>query len=218
MQVIGVVGDVKEWGLTQNPVPEGYSAFNGRSSFFLALHSPMRPDTLTAEARRSVSQLDAGLPLFNVRSMTEVIGDGASGSQFLSLLVGLFAAFAAVMAAVGIYGVLSHVVNQRTREIGIRMSLGASRGRVLAQVLSEGMRLVAAGSVLGIAGALAAGRIIASLLHTVKPNDPAVLLITAALLALIALAACIYSSAPRCAFGPDDGIAPRLKRISIRTS
>ena len=198
LQVVGLVSDVKQWGLTHAAVPEGYSPFDGRSSFFLVLHTPMRPDLLTPPARRALAVLDGSLPLFNVRSMAEVIGDGASGSQFLSLLVGLFAAFAAVMAAVGIYGVLSYVVNQRTREIGIRMSLGASRSRVLAQVLAEGMRLAVAGSVLGIAGALAAGRVMASLLHTVKPNDPAVLLTTAALLGVIALAAC-YIPARRAA-------------------
>ena len=190
-QVIGVVNDVREWSLTHAAVPEGYTAFDGSSRLFLILHTQMQPSSVTAAARRTLTQLDAGLPLFNVRTMAEVVGDSAQGSQFLSLLVGVFAAFAAVLAAVGIYGVLSYVVNQRTREIGIRMSLGASRGRVLGQVLAEGMRLAVLGFAIGLAGAFAAGRVMASLLHEVKPNDPAVLMGTTGLLAVIALAACL---------------------------
>jgi putative ABC transport system permease protein len=197
-QVIGVVNDVREWGLTEAAIPEAYSALTGEGRLFLVLHTPMRPSSLTAAARQAVAQLDGSLPLFNVRSMPEVIGDGAQGSQFLSLLVGCFAGFAALLAAVGIYGVLSYVVNQRTREIGIRMSLGASRGRVLGQVLAEGMRLAAIGFAIGVAGAMAAGRVMASLLHEVKPNDPAVLAGTTGLLAATALAAC-YIPARRAA-------------------
>ncbi len=197
-RVIGVVNDVREWGLTETAIPEGYSPLTNWGRLFLVLHTPLRPSSLTAAARQAVAQLDGSLPLYNVRSMAEVIGDGAQGSQFLSLLVGSFAAFAALLAAVGIYGVLSYVVNQRTREIGIRMSLGASRGRVLGQVLAEGMRLAAIGFAIGVAGAIAAGRVMASLLHEVKPNDPAVLAATTGLLAAIALAAC-YIPARRAA-------------------
>jgi putative ABC transport system permease protein len=197
-QVIGVVTDVKQWSLTHTPVPEAYSAFDGMSRFFVVLHSSMPPSSLTAGARQTLAQLDASLPLFNVRTMDEVIGDGAQGSQFLSLLVGSFAAFAALLAAVGIYGVLSYMVSQRTREIGIRMSLGASRRRVLGQVIWEGMRLALAGFAIGVAGAVAAGRVMASLLHQVQPNDPSVLLGTTALLAAITLAAC-YIPARRAA-------------------
>jgi putative ABC transport system permease protein len=130
--------------------------------------------------------------------MAEVIGDGVQGSQFLSVLVGSFAGFAALLAAIGIYGVLSYLVSQRTREIGIRMSLGASRGRVLGQVIWEGMRLATAGFAIGLAGAFAAGKVMASLLHEVEPRDPSVLLGTTALLALVTLAA-YYVSARRAA-------------------
>jgi len=197
-QVIGVVGDVREWGLTHAPVPEAYSAFDGRSYFFVVLHTSMRPSSVTPPVRQALAQLDRSLPLFNVRSMAEVIGDDAQGSQFLSQLVGSFAAFAALLAAIGIYGVLSYAVNQRMREIGIRMSLGASRGRVLAQVLVAGMRLAVLGFAIGLAGAFAAGRVMASLLHEVDPRDPAVLLGTTGLLTLITLAAC-YVPARRAA-------------------
>ena len=98
---------------------------------------------------------------------------------------------AALLAAVGIYGVLSYAVTQRTREIGIRISLGASQGRVLAEVLREGMILAAVGSAIGIAGALAAGKVLTTLLHQVKPGDPFILAATTGLLALVALVACL---------------------------
>jgi putative ABC transport system permease protein len=189
-QVIGVVNDVKEWGLTEAAISEGYTVFDADSGLFLVLHTPGRVSGIAAEARRAVAQLDSSLPLYNIRTMEEVIGEGAQGEQFLSLLVGSFAAFAALLAAVGIYGVLSYVVSQRTREIGIRMSLGASRGRVMGQVLLEGMRLAVIGFAIGVVGAVSAGHVMASLLHEVKPNDPAVLAGTTGLLAAIALVAC----------------------------
>jgi len=197
-QVIGVVNDVRQWGLAHKPVPEAYDAFTGGSGLFLVLHTSRKPLSLTAEVRRALAQTDASLPLFSVRSMDQVIGENAQGQQFLSLLVGSFAGLAVLLAAVGIYGVLSYMVTARTREIGIRMSLGASRGQVLGQVILEGMRLAVVGFAAGIAGALAAGRVLASLLHEVKPGDPAIFVVTAGFLALVALAAC-YLPARRAA-------------------
>lgn len=190
-QVIGIVSDVREWDITHEAVPEAYNAFTGNSRIFLVLHGSVRPSTLSTAARRIVSELDPALPLFNIRTMDEVVADQTRTSQFLSLLVGLFAIFAAVLAAVGIYGVLSYAVEQRTREIGIRMSLGATQGGVLKQILLEGMRLAIVGSVIGIAAAFAAARAIASQLHDVKPTDPVVLTVTTLLLVLVALAACL---------------------------
>ena len=197
-QVIGVVRDVRQRGLTQKPVPEAYDVFGGRSGFFLVLHASVQPSSLTADVRRALEQLDPGIPLFKVRTMDEVMADNAQGQRFLSLLIGSFAALAALLAAIGIYGVLSYIVTQRTREIGVRMALGASRGRVLGEVLREGGRLVLLGFAVGIAGAIAAGRVLASLLHEVQPGDPTVLLATAGLLAAVALVAC-YLPARRAA-------------------
>ena len=185
-QVIGVVGDVRQWGLTHKPVPEAYEPFSGDDGLFLVLHTARQPLSLTPEVRRALAQVDASLPLFSVRTMDQVIGDNAQGQQFLSLLVGSFAGLAVLLAAVGIYGVLSYMVTDRTR------------GRVLGQVILEGMRLVVGGFAVGIAGALAAGRVLASLLHEVKPGDPAIFAVTAGFLALVALLAC-YLPARRAA-------------------
>jgi putative ABC transport system permease protein len=197
-QVIGVVKDVREWGLTQKPVPEAYDAFTGSRWLFAVLHTSRPPASLTADVRNTVGQLDSSLALISVRTMDQVIGENAQGQQFLSLLVGSFAVLAVLLAAVGIYGVLSYVVTERTREIGIRMSLGASRSRVLGQVILEGMRLALIGFGLGLVGAIAAGRVLASLLHEVKPSDPAIFIGTAVFLTLVALVAC-YLPARRAA-------------------
>jgi predicted permease len=189
-QVIGVVNDVRQWSLTQKPIPEAYEAFDGRSRQFLVLHTSLPPSSVTAEVRSALRQIDSTLPLYSVRSMDDVVAGQAQGQQFLSLLVGSFAGLAALLAAIGIYGVISYLVTQRTREIGIRMSLGAGRGRVLGEVLLEGMRLALLGLAVGIAGAFAVGRILASLLHEVKPGDPLIFAATAGLLAAVALLAC----------------------------
>ena len=197
-QVIGVVNDVRQTGLTHKPAPEAHDPFDGGSRLFLVLHTSLPPSSLTPQVRRALAQIDSSLPLFSVRTMDQVIADNAQGQQFFSLLVGSFAALAMVLAAVGIYGVLSYAVTERTREIGIRISLGASRGRVLGEVMREGMRLAAIGLVAGMAGALAAGRLLASFLHEVTPADPAILVLTAGLLAVVALVAC-YLPARRAA-------------------
>jgi putative ABC transport system permease protein len=197
-QVIGVVNDVRQTGLTHKPVPEAHDPFDGGSRLFLVLHTSLPPSSLTPQVRRALAQIDSSLPLFSVRTMDQVIADNAQGQQFFSLLVGSFAALAMVLAAVGIYGVLSYAVTERTREIGIRISLGASRGRVLGEVMREGMRLAAIGLVAGMAGAFASGRVLASFLHEVTPADPTVLVLTAGLLAVVALVAC-YLPARRAA-------------------
>jgi putative ABC transport system permease protein len=197
-QVVGVVSDVRQWSLTQKTVPEAYDPFDGGSRQFLVLHTSAPPSSVTAQVRRVLAQIDPALPLYSVRTMDEVVAGQAQGQQFLSLLVGSFAGLAALLAAIGIYGVLSYLVTQRTREIGIRMSLGASRGRVLGEVLREGMRLALLGLAAGTAGAFAVGRVLASLLHEVKPGDPVIFLATAGLLAAVALIAC-YLPARRAA-------------------
>ncbi len=197
-QVIGVVNDMRQWGLAHKPVPEAYEAFTGDGRLFLVLHTSRQPLSLTADVRRALAQTDASLPLFSVRTMDQVIGENAQGEQFLSLLVGSFAGLAVLLAAIGIYGVLSYGVTERTREIGIRMSLGAGRGRVLSQVILEGMRLALVGFAIGMVGAVVAGSVLASLLHEVQPGDPAIFATTAAFLTLVALLAC-YIPARRAA-------------------
>lgn len=192
-----MVGDVRQWGLTEKTQPEAYDPLYAPRRVFLVLHSLVPPSSLTPPVRRALAGIDPTLALYRTRTIEEV-DDNSQGQRFLSSLVGSFAGLAALLAALGIYGVLSYAVTQRTREIGIRMSLGASRARVLGEVLRQGMLLAAAGFALGIAGALAAGRLMESLLHELKPRDPAIFAATAALLAVVTLLAC-YIPARRAA-------------------
>ncbi|HEU5451185.1 MAG TPA: FtsX-like permease family protein, partial [Terriglobales bacterium] len=197
-QVIGVVGDVKEWGLTHEPVPEEYSILASDRRIFIVVHTALPPATMTGAVRGAVSQIDSSLPLFQIRTMDDVIAEDASGQQFLAALIGLFAGLALLLAAVGIYGVLSYLVTQRTREIGIRISLGASHGQVLSLVLGRGMRLAGIGFVLGGLAALAAGKVLSGVLHGVTPRDPLIFAATLGTLGLVALLAC-YIPARRAA-------------------
>ena len=197
-QVIGVTGDVKQHSITSRPYPEAYTAFDGSQYLYVVVHTSRLSLDVTSEVRHALAETDSALPLFGVRTMNDVIAEHASGQQFLALLVGLFSGLALLLAAVGIYGVLSYLVTQRTREIGIRMSLGASRGNVLSLVLKQGMRLAGFGFVAGLVAALVAGRLLSGLLHQVHPSDPFVMFATAASLAAVALAAC-YLPARRAA-------------------
>lgn len=197
-QVVGVTGDVKQWSITHAPVPEAYQAFDGSQFLYLVIHSSSLNATMTSQVRQVLSQIDSTLPLYAVRTIDELVAEHASGQQFLALLVGLFSGLALLLAAIGIYGVLSYLVTQRTREIGIRMSLGASRANVLRLVLRHGMRLAGFGFAAGLVAALVAGHLLAGLLHEVHPTDPLVMIATAASLTAVALAAC-YLPARRAA-------------------
>jgi putative ABC transport system permease protein len=188
-QVIGVVGDVKQY-LTHAPVPEAYEVLTGQSWFLIVVHSPSENLNVAPEVKRALAEVDPALPLFQVRTMNEVVAEHATGQQFLAGLLGLFAGLAIVLAGVGIYGVLSYLVTQRSREIGIRMSLGATRAGVLTMTLKQGVRLAAIGFAIGLVGAFAAGKILASVLHDVRPRDPGIMLVAPIILAVVVIAAC----------------------------
>ena len=198
LQVVGVTGDVKQWSITHAPVPEAYRAFDGSQFLYLVVHTSSPSLGVTAEVRHALSEVDSSLPLYGIRTIDDLISEHASSQQFLALLVGLFSGLALLLAAVGIYGVLSYLVTQRTREIGIRMSLGASRANVLSLVLRHGMRLAGLGFSAGLVAALVAGRLLSGLLHEVHPSDPLVMIATAISLSAVALAAC-YLPARRAA-------------------
>jgi ABC-type antimicrobial peptide transport system permease subunit len=139
--------------------------------------------------RREVAALDKDLPLFNLRSMDEAITTSMAPRRFVMMLVGLFAGLALMLTAVGIYGVVAYTVSQRTREIGIRMALGASRNGVLRLMLRQGIIGALVGVLLGLAGSLALARLIVSQLFGVTPADPLTFLLVVVLLMLVAAAA-----------------------------
>jgi putative ABC transport system permease protein len=143
-----------------------------RLSMDIILRGSIEPQLLIAPAREILRQLDPDLPMFDIRTMTERLDQSLWARRAYSWLFGAFALVALILAAAGIYGVISYAVSQRTQEIGIRMALGAQPAQVLREVLASGMLLVSAGVALGLAGALAAVRLLQTLLFGVSSRDP----------------------------------------------
>jgi len=200
-QIVGVVGDTRELGLDRpappamfvphTQVPDQITLLANRvipTSW--VIKTRVEPLSLTAAVQREVLGVDREHPAANVRSLEQVVGDSTARQNFNMLLLGVFAALAVALSAVGIYGVMSCSVSQRQHEIGIRMALGARRGGILNMVVAQGMLLALAGVGLGLAGAFGLTRLLATLLFGVRPADPATFAAVAALLAAVALAAC----------------------------
>ncbi len=173
--IVGIVGDVRQRGPHVEPGPEAYISLRRSPSTYVTLvvRSAIRPEALAASARRELAAVDPEVPPYDVRTMREVAGESLAGRRFHLALLAVFAATAVAMAAIGLYGVMSYMVSQRVREIGVRMALGAPRGAVLGMVVAHGARLAAAGGALGLAGALALTRLMSSLLVDVSAVDPA---------------------------------------------
>jgi putative ABC transport system permease protein len=190
--VIGVVGDVRQHGLEKEALPEMYFCYGenaNRTTMALVVRGDGDPTPLTASVRSAVQALDKDQPVYDIRTMEKVFQENSAGRRFQMLLFGIFAAVALVLAAVGIYGVMSYMVTQRSHEIGIRMALGAQTLDVMRMVVGQGMRLVACGVALGLVSALLLGKSLAGLLYGVRPSDPQTLLSVSALLSLVAFAA-----------------------------
>ena len=148
------------------------------------------PDALPGRSRRRSAALDPSLPIVKLRSMDDVFAEAIGRPRLLAQLLGIFAGLAILLAAIGSYGVLSYMVTERRREIGIRMALGADRGSVLRMVLSQGLRLTLVGVVAGLAAAFAMNRVLASLLFGVRPSDPVTIASVVTLIGAVALVAC----------------------------
>jgi putative ABC transport system permease protein len=147
--------------------------------------------SLLPAIRSSVVAIDPGLPIVQMRTMEDVIGASLTRQRFLSLLLGIFAGVALLLAAIGTYGVLSYMVSERHREIGIRMALGAANSQVVGLVLKQGVTIAIIGIVVGVAGALALSRITQTLLYGVDPADPLTFGAVVGVIALVAVAACL---------------------------
>ncbi len=200
-QIIGVVGHVKNYGLdAPGPVQaELYLAFNQIPEKFLPLFSGRMnlvvrtaadPAGLTASVRHQVQAVDPNQPVYNVKTMEQTIAESIGSQRFSMLLLSLFAGVALILATVGIYGVMSYTVAQRTHEIGIRMALGARSGDVLRLVLGQGMSLILIGVAAGLAAAFGVTRLLASLLYGVQPTDPLTFAGISLLLTSVAFLAC----------------------------
>jgi putative ABC transport system permease protein len=154
------------------------------------VRSQVEPKSLIPAVREAVRQVDKAQPVAEVREMEQIVSQAAAAPRFNSLLLGLFAALALVLAAAGIYGVMSYSVTQRTHEIGIRMALGAQTGDVLRLIIGQCMRLTLIGLALGLVCAFALTRVMVTLLYGVKPTDLATFVGGTLLLIMVALAAC----------------------------
>jgi len=201
--VIGVAADVKDTAM-QNPAgPHTYipylqvtdewlerPTFGEIRTLFLAIRTPGDPSAIASAARGVVASLDPQLAVADVKTMESNVRESLAPQRFDLLLLGVFAGLAVFLAAVGVYGVLSYSVTQRTQEIGIRMALGARRGTVLATTIAEGMKLTVAGAAIGLAGAFVATRLMASLLYGVTAHDPLTYIGVVAMMCLVSLAAC----------------------------
>ena len=189
--VVGVVKNIKHDGLDVDGVPHLYVPLNqfvGRS-LSLALRTSLPASTLEAQIRGAIQSVDPGLPVFSVTSMDEVVDASLASRRFSANLVAGFAAVAVLLASIGIYGLLAYMVGQRSREIGIRMALGARRADILRMFLRKGVALAAVGIVAGVVVSASTASMMASLLYGVRPHDPAVFLIVPlVLLAVAALA------------------------------
>ncbi|MGH9640201.1 MAG: FtsX-like permease family protein, partial [Bryobacteraceae bacterium] len=194
VMVIGIVGDVDEYGVREKVKPQVYFPYSNKLAWYgygdLTVKTRVTPLSIVPELRVQLRALDSSLALFRPRTMKQVIAGNTQDTEFQTLLLGSFAALALVLAGIGLYGVMSYVVAQRTREIGIRMALGAEQSGMLRLILFQGARLTLAGLLIGTAAAFALTRSLSSLLFGVHPFDPLTYLCVAILLALVALAAC----------------------------
>ena len=190
--IVGVAGDVRHVDVALAPTPQMYlpqSQVTDGMLTLVVLARTTEPASLTASIRNEVRAVDAGAPIFDVASMNERVARSAAPRRFVMRLLGAFALAALALAALGLYGVVAHSVGQRTREIGIRMALGATPRDIARLVLVGGSGMIAAGLAAGLLGAFGATRFLAAILYEVQPGDPASLVAAAAVLAAAAFAA-----------------------------
>lgn len=192
-EIIGVVADIRSRGLTRNIRPEVYLHFPqcpSSTAIGLLIRTPGDPMALVNAIREEITRLDPNVAVSDPRLITEALSKTVAQPRVNTMLFGAFAGLALLLTAIGLYGVISYSVSQRTQEIGIRMALGARTRDVLWQVLRQGMGLVALGGVIGLAGAFALTRWMKSMLYDISATDPATFVIVAMVVMIVALFAC----------------------------
>jgi putative ABC transport system permease protein len=189
--VVGVVGRVRQYTLDSDSriaIYVSQSQYTGRANS-IVVRSENDPASLTAAVRKELHELDSDLPMYRVLTMEQHVAESLARRRFSTVLLGVFAAFALALATIGIYGVMSYLVSQGTREIGIRMALGASQSGILKLILKQGMVLASCGVCLGVLGAVVFSRLVSGLLYGIRASDPLTFIAVAVLLGLVALLA-----------------------------
>jgi putative ABC transport system permease protein len=200
-EIVGVVGDARQWGLDRPPDPEiyfSYSQIAFSPSTTLVLRTNVEPGSLSDSLRRAVRDVNHDAPVYSVKTMMQVLSESTAQRRFNTILMTSFAGVALLMAAIGLYGVISYSVAQRVHEIGIRMALGAQVGDVIRMVLWQGFQLALAGVVSGLVISIILTRVMTNLLYGVSATDPLTFTFVSVLLTAVALLAC-YIPARRAA-------------------
>lgn len=189
--VIGMIADARTESPAQAGVPQIYMSVYQRRAKDLAMfvRGPFDPSAIAVQVREQVQSIDAELPVFGAETLDSVLSDSLSARRFSLQIVGLFAIVALLLAVLGVYGTISYMVGEQTREIGIRLALGADRGTILTMILGQGLRLATGGAAVGLVGALLATRLMSGLLYDVSPFDPITFVSVAVVLTVVALAA-----------------------------
>jgi len=187
-----VIGDVKYDTMAAEMGANVYLSYrqSGYPGYYVNLRTAGDPLAVVAAVRMAVAAVSAEAPVYDLMTMEQRIANSTSRTEFNTLLLLAFAALAVVLAAVGLYGVVAYSVTQHTREIGIRMALGARPADVLRLIVTQGMRLVLLGGLIGLVGALALTRLMRSLLFGVSPSDPLTFVVILVMLTGVALVAC----------------------------
>jgi putative ABC transport system permease protein len=190
--IVGVVKDVKQEGLGLEPRPEVYEPFSQMANNYMnfMVRTSGDPHSMIPAVLAQIKAVDKDLPPYNIYTMNEVLGGSVRKQRFMTMLLAVFGSVALLLAAIGVYGLTSYSTAQRTGEMGIRMALGASQMDVVALVIRDGLKLVAVGLVVGLAGAFALTRLMAGLLYGVSSSDPLTFILISGLLAGVAALAC----------------------------
>lgn len=190
--VVGVIADARMESLAERNVPKIYLSLYQNTGKHLAilLRGHLDAASISEQVRHEVQSVDPTLPVFGARTLSDVLSSSLSVRRFSMEMIMLFALTALLLAGLGIYGVISYIVSERTHEIGIRLALGAQRAHILRMVMRHGLGLAAAGAVVGLAGAFMLSGLMAGLLYGVRPNDPETFAVVALLLIAVAFFAC----------------------------
>jgi putative ABC transport system permease protein len=207
-EIVGIVGDVKQFGLALDAAPAYYAAADQgpTDEITFVVRSTTGSVSLASGIRQVIERLDAELPIFDLTTGETLIAESLAQPRFYLIVIAAFALAALLLAGIGVYGIIAYTVRQRTREIGVRMALGASAGQIVRMVVGEGLTLAAFGTGLGVTAALALGGQITALLYRVDARDWITLVAVAGVLILASVTACLVPARAAARLGPQEAL------------